>query len=238
MEKLPTKISPCPILEATVELKFSSNLPKGAIFGIAYSAIHQDFDKHIEQLPTAMIPNEVVEADPSLKYKPLYKLSKNNFSAQIGYDVISYHNAIQYVGWQQFFKKSMDFFQKIISTNIIDNSKNISFALRYLNFFSYNIFPHINFDITLMNKEHNSDNLVFRTEIPDKEFVKILQIANNVTIQDIHNSKQGSLLDITCFTDIDLLKLGNTLETAHILEKELFFGLIKDELLQNLSPEY
>jgi uncharacterized protein (TIGR04255 family) len=68
MDKLPIKISPCPIMEATVELKFSSDLPKGAVFGVLYNSLKDTFGK-VEQLPTAMLPIEVIESDPNLKYK-------------------------------------------------------------------------------------------------------------------------------------------------------------------------
>ena len=55
MNKLPIKISPCPIIEAAVELKFSSDLPKGAVFGVLYNSLKDRFG-NVEQLPTSMLP--------------------------------------------------------------------------------------------------------------------------------------------------------------------------------------
>ena len=85
MSKLPIKISPCPIIEVTVELKFSSSLPKGAIFGILYNAVKDKFPK-VEKLPAAMLPNEIIENDANLKYKALYKLTDGKFTVQVGMD--------------------------------------------------------------------------------------------------------------------------------------------------------
>ncbi len=66
MNKLPIKIFPCPIIEATIELKFSSNLPKGAVFGLIYQVVKDKFAK-VERLPTAMLPTEIIENDPNFK---------------------------------------------------------------------------------------------------------------------------------------------------------------------------
>ncbi len=237
MDKLPTKISPCPILEATVELKFSSDLPKGAVFGVLYNSVKDTFGE-VEQLPNAILPIEVTENEPNLKYKAHYKLTDGFFNAQIGHNVVVFHSPIEYVGWQKFSENLIIFFDKIKKSGVI--TKPESLLLRYLNFFEVNIYEHINFKVNLMNQEHISDNLVVRTEIKDGNFMKILQLANNVVVTNKFGQKKGSLIDVTClYNEVDSLQSFDTIiNKAHQIEKELFFGLLKPQFLNNLKPKY
>ena len=238
MTKLPVKISPCPIIEATVELKFSSDLPKGAVFGVLYNSLKDRFG-NVEQLPISMLPIEAIENDPNLKYKAQYKLTDGTFNAQIGHNVVTFHSVVEYVGWQKFSENLLMFFNKVKESGVV--SKSESLLLRYLNFFEVNIYEHIHLRIELMNQEHISNNLVMRTEIKDGDFTKVLQLANNVTITSpLGQQKTGSLVDITCVCDRpDILQSFSTvIDEAHKIEKELFFGLLKPEFLKNLKPEY
>ncbi|TAG88975.1 MAG: TIGR04255 family protein [Bacteroidetes bacterium] len=237
MNSLPTKILPCPIIEATVELRFNSELPKGAVFGVLYNSLKDTFG-NVEQLPTAMLPPEVTENDPNFKYKAHYKLTDGVFNAQIGHNVVSFHSPVEYTGWQKFSENIIPFFNKVRESGVVSNSEGL--YLRYLNFFELNIYEHINLMISLMNQEHISNNLVMRTELKDSDFTKILQLANNVTLTSSLGQKIGSLMDITClYNGKDALQSFSTIiAQAHKVEKELFFGLLKPEFLETLNPEY
>jgi uncharacterized protein (TIGR04255 family) len=237
MEKLPIRISPCPIMEAVVELKFSSNLPKGAVFGVLYNSLKDTFGK-VEQLPTSMLPPEVMENHPALKYRAHYKLTDGVFKAQIGHNVIAFHSPSEYVGWDKFHRNLTSFFEKVKESGVVSNPENL--LLRYLNFFEVNIYEHIRFKIELMNQEHISDNLVMRTEIKNGDFIKVLQLANNVTVTGSFGQKTGSLIDISCvYNKQDALQsFATIIDKAHKMEKEVFFGLLKPEFLATLKPEY
>jgi len=238
MKNLPKRINPCPIAEAIIELKFNSKLPKGAIFGILYNAVRDTFNV-VEKLPTSMLPVEVIENDPNFQFKPLYKITDGKYTAQIGNDVISFHSPNTYVGWTEFSKNILIFFKKIELSAVVNEP--INFVLRYLNFFETDIYPKINLNINLLNEDYKSSNLVLRTEILKDNFVEILQIANSVTINNQQGNRHGSLLDITCALnkpDNFFNNLEQIISKSHDLEKELFFGLLKDEFLITLNPEY
>jgi uncharacterized protein (TIGR04255 family) len=238
MSKLPLKITPCPIIEATVELKFSSSIPKGAIFGLLYSAVRENFNK-VEKLPAATLPNEIIENDPNLKYKPLYKLTDGKFTAQVGMDVVSFHSPTDYAGWKDFSTNIVKFFEKINQSGVVEHP--VSLTLRYLNFFELDIFQHINFQVQMLNENYQSNNLVIRTETPQGNFIKVLQIANNVTVSNINEQRKGSLIDIACVInkpDNMFSNISTIINDAHKLEKELFFGLLKTDFLNTLKPKY
>jgi uncharacterized protein (TIGR04255 family) len=238
MDKLPIKISPCPIMEATVELKFSSELPKGAIFGVLYNSLKDTFGK-VEQLPTALLPPELMENDPNLKYRAHYKLTDGIFNAQIGHNVVAFHSPTEYVGWQKFSENLIPFLDKVISSGAISTPESL--LLRYVNFFETDIYKHINLQVQLLNQEHISENLIMRTEMKDVDFIKVLQLANSVNATGSFGKKVGSLVDIMCaYNNPDnlLYEVKSILNRAHQLEKELFFGLLKPEFLEKLNPEY
>jgi len=71
--KLPLKISPCPIVEALLEIRFTTVIHPDAVFGLFYNALKSDFPK-VDNLPILQIPDALRATDPNLKYKPLYKI--------------------------------------------------------------------------------------------------------------------------------------------------------------------
>ena len=69
--QIPKKITPCPILEAIVEIRFEPEEPDDAIFGIIYNQFKKSFPE-IEKLPILQIPDQFRSKDPNLIYKPHY----------------------------------------------------------------------------------------------------------------------------------------------------------------------
>jgi len=56
--KIPKKIDPCPIVEAIVEIRFDSNLPGDAIFGVIYNQFKEDYPK-FTKLPILQLPEAI-----------------------------------------------------------------------------------------------------------------------------------------------------------------------------------
>ena len=83
--KLPKKITPCPIVEAIVEVRFESDIPEDAIFGVIYSKFKEEYSD-LEKTALLQLPEQIRSKDPSLKFKPYYKLRNENFILQIGPD--------------------------------------------------------------------------------------------------------------------------------------------------------
>lgn len=233
--KLPLKITPCPIVEALLEIRFTTNIHPNAVFGLFYHALKSDFPK-VENLPILQIPDALRATDPNLKYKPLYKIFNNDFVIQIGSDVFSISSFPNYVGWTVFSEQIFNILHRIEELKIINTISRL--GLRYINFFEGNIFDNINLKICINDDSINYKNTVIRTEITQDNFISTLQIANNVL-----NKKQfGSIIDIDTFKDTDLNDFFTLKEALindeHTKEKELFFNLLKEDFLNKLNPEY
>jgi uncharacterized protein (TIGR04255 family) len=232
---LPININPCPILDALLEVRFSSKINSNAVFGLIYNVLQKDFEK-VESLPILQLPDVVRVSDPNFKYKPHYRISNNNFVIQIGPDVLSISSFPKYLGWQAFSKTIFDVLQKVEKIGIISKIERI--GLRYVNFFENNIFDKINLKVCISSDNIFYKNTVVRTEIEQGEFNSTLQIANNA----INSGRLGSIIDIDTFSVVNLEsffdKKIDIVNNGHKKEKELFYSLLKEDFLNSLNPKY
>jgi uncharacterized protein (TIGR04255 family) len=233
--KLPKTIDPCPIVDALLEIRFSSKINANAVFGVIYNVLQTDFPK-VESLPILQLPENVRTADPNLKYKPYYKVSNEGFVMQVGPDVFSISSFPNYQGWEEFSKVIFDVLKKVEDTNVIGTVQRL--GIRYINFFDSDIFKNIDLKVCIKEDDIHYKNTVVRTEIEQNPFFSTLQIANSVNV----NGKPGSIIDIDTYKTTDLedffLNKKEIIGSGHLKEKELFFSLLKSEFLMSLNPKY
>ncbi len=234
---LPKKISPCPIVDFVLELRYTTSFPHDAIFGIVYNAFKSDYPKY-ESLPILQLPEPVRKSDPNLKFKPYYRLSNDKFVIQIGADVAIISSFPEYAGWDVFKVEIINFFNTIKDLSIIDNVSRV--ALRVINFFpNIDIFQQAKISLTISEEPIISQKTLLTTEfIYDNSINSTLNISNDAMI----NSVQGSIIDIDTFREynksFDVYSIISDIEAIHDKEKALFFSLLKDEFLKNYNPEY
>lgn len=232
---LPKAISPCPILDALVEIRFSSKIHPSAVFGMIYNVLQDDFPE-VENLPVLQLPEAVRATDPNFKFKPHYRISNSNFVTQVGSDVLTISSFPKYVGWEEFSKQIFSILERIEKIDIIDSV--IRMGIRYINFFDKDIFKDIDLKIYIGENDIKYKNTVVRTEIEQESFRSSLQVANNAS----HNSKSGSVIDIDTFTESNLNEFFKNKESliseGHNKEKELFYSLLKDDFIKDLNPSY
>lgn len=233
--RIPESIEPCPIIDSIIELRFSSNFPAGALFGIIYNSFKDNYKK-VENLPISQLPEQIRLNDPNLKYKPLYKISNPESMIQVGDNVFTVSVKSPYKGWSKFSVLIYNSFEKLIKTGCIKHVERL--GMRYINFFPDNIFNNIDLNITLSGKDLIPQNTLLRTEINHDLFKSTLQITNNIE----QNGKIGSIIDIDTFTYEELSKfeknISDFIEMAHSNEKELFFSLLKKNFLSKFNPKY
>lgn len=241
MIPLPDKIEICPINEAILEIRYSSDFPKDAIFGIVYSVVKDFFPDKPVPLPILQLPETVREQDPNLQYKPHHTLKKDNIVFNIGPKVLTFSNISPYIGWTEWSKFFYSIYEKVKTTEVISSVERI--GLRYINIFKENIFDKVKLEINLIDNILNDESTTFRTEIIDGELLKVLQIGNSLNI--IRNNKPfiGSVIDIDCIYQVNdsadfFANFYKIIETAHIKEKDLFFSLLEKSFLEELKPTY
>jgi uncharacterized protein (TIGR04255 family) len=234
--RIPIKISPCPIQEAAVEIRFESNFPSDAVFGLIYNAFKSEYTGPTEKLPILQLPDFVRTKDPNLTYQPHYKLTKNGFILQIGPKVISINNVNKYVGWADYSKKIFKSIEKMKKLNLI--TKLVRIGIRYINFFELDIYKNINLDLKLSKKPFISEQLSIRSLLKTGRFLTNLQVLNHGNIFNKH----GSIIDIDTYieklNERDFENLESVINEGHNKEKEVFFTLLKSDFLNQFHPEY
>lgn len=233
--KLPRKIEPCPIVDALLNLRFKSSINKNAVFGVIYKELIKDFP-NVEDLPILQLPENIRTSDSSLKYKPYYRVSNRDFVIQIGPNVITVGSYPKYKGWTEFSKVIFDILKKLDETGVVKKVERV--GLRYINFFDVDIFNNIDLEVNIRDESIPYENTIIKTEIKKEEFINSLQIANNVKI----NKKSGSVIDIDTYTENNLDDFFENkkkiINSAHTIEKTMFFDLLKQEFLNTFETHH
>lgn len=238
LTKIPTKINPCSIFEAIVEIRFAAKVMPDTIFGMLYPKFADKYPQNkIEKLPVLQIPDEIRSKDPALKYNPYYRLKSDKYLLQIGPQVISIACPKEYVGWDNFLHEIRRVFEIVKQAQVVEKIERL--GLRYINYFDFNIFDNIVLKVEFEGLSLGDKATYIRSEIPIDSFLNVLQIANKAIVEG--DSNTVSVIDIdTAFLgdDISFEQLEKLISDAHNSEKKLFFSLLKPEYLLTLSPEY
>ena len=237
---IPTKITPCPVVEAIVELRFQAEFPDEAVFGVIYNSFHNETGE-IEKLPILQLPESIRSTDPNLIYKPHYRLRTGEYTIQIGPKVFSLANINEYVGWDTFSTVIDNKLQKLFNLGIIKSIER--FGLRYINLFSdMNIYEKSTLKIHLGENNQYRNKINLTMAMPTGDFLSKLILVNNaeVKLQLKEKTVKGSLLDIDVALEkkINIKKITGIVEQAHNEEKKLFFSLLNPDFLETLNPDY
>lgn len=237
--KVPTHISPCPITEAIVELRFESNLPGDVIPGIIYPNFKSRYPK-LERLPILELPSLIRENDSKFKFSPHYKYENEDFIFQIGPKSFTVICPKEYKGWSAFSPEIFSIHTDLNKLGIIEKPTRI--GLRYINFFeNLNIFEKIKLELRLASQPFLENKNILRTEYRVNSFDHIIQITNVASTVDKNERKTGSSMDIDIvfqnepFSTEDFQRI---VEEAHQIEKKIFFGIIEDSFLETFNPSY
>lgn len=243
MVKLPLKLKNDTIIEALFELRFVPALPREAVFGAIYPIVMKLFNgwEHM-LLPPSQLPDVVRNNDVQLKYQPLNRLYGKGLSISIGPQVISFSVTKPYIGWSKWKTIIIDVLNNIYDNKVVKSVERT--GLRYLNFIGRDVFPLINVNIEIIDGNVKPASTTIRTEMTEEEYLKILQLTNNVSINENGQTKKGSLIDIDIgrnsgiSNDTFKKDLEVILDKSHAIEKQLFFDILKADFINELGPVY
>lgn len=146
-KRIPQSISPCPLIQAVIEVRFETSLDEDVILGLVFSKLGSEFP-NLEKLPASEIPKFVRDSDPNLFNAPLFTLGKDNLKILIGSRSLSIVCEKEYIGWKPFYQVISSILTKVKEISLIDNTTRI--AARYISFFeNANIFEKIDAKVEL-----------------------------------------------------------------------------------------
>lgn len=235
------RLSPCPIIEALIQINCKFLSDPDIVVGQIFSLLTSDsfYQATVEKLPLLELPETIRLNDPNLRDRPWYKLNVGNYYVLIGLFGVALGIIPPYKDWADFKEFALTVFNRL-KGYIITGIESVS--LKYLDFFSdINILEKTNCEIFMNGKKVTEIPTIFRTEIREGEFIKAVQITNgaHLTNQALNINNDGSLIEINLFTrNVGENDFANIIEKAHLIQKNSFFELLTDEYLKTFEIEY
>lgn len=240
--QLPKQISPCPIIEAIVELRFASapKVPADAIFGLAFEKLNKIYPT-VTNLPVLQVPEQIRQADPNLRYQAHHRFAQENFSFSLGPRVLIFSCSSPYIGWEAFFAKIQENLKLLLGIEgMIEHFERL--GVRFINFFDGTTSVNIALNISANNLPLADVQFHSTFVYPEENFTTIIQIGNKVDVAIGSETKKGSVVDIDTFKQSTSEEIKTDLfgfiDRAHLSEKNIFFSLLKKEILDRLNPVY
>jgi uncharacterized protein (TIGR04255 family) len=120
--------------------------------------------------------------------------------------------------------------------NLLHNVERAS--IRYVNFFEADIFDNITIKFHFPENLQTSEGHYFQTVYSKGDYQSLIQLVQKARVGE----KQGAIIDIDTSTVSGLDDFCNNIDqvvdSLHDVEKETFFGLLTDEFVKSLQPEY
>ena len=236
----PEKISPDLIADCAVDIRFRSELPSEAVFGVIYSAVKASYSG-VEPLPITQLPKEVLDNDPNLHYKPTHRLHKAPYFLQIGPRALVV-SAPSYPGWAAFSEEVSRVLALAIESGAVNELVRV--GLRYINFLQMNVLEKSSIDISVCGAKLRNEMFFLRTSLPSGKYTTLLQVSNEAAITVEGRTVEGSIIDLDTSVefnenalakDMDFRRL---LDGAHGVLKDHFFDLLLPDFLKSLNPTY
>ena len=239
-ERQPSRISPCPILEAVFEARFVSPQPWATMPGLLFAQIREKYPEQ-KTLPVAQLPEELRRQDPALMILPQIQFLSNNFLIQLGPRVVSLvtkPNA--YPGWSAIAAELEWLVERLRTAGFIGETERL--GARYIDFFAEDVFSVLRFGLQVNEQPLLGTQTDITTILRRGHLSVRLHATNGAIVATKDGPASGSILDIDAwFGSLDADLFGNGLarfaETHHAI-KGMFFGLIKPEMLSKLNPAY
>jgi uncharacterized protein (TIGR04255 family) len=223
-------------VEAVCEIRFDPIVPAEAVFGMAYAKI-QSHVGNPKATPLAGLVSQLAN-EPNLKFQPHYRFESPDYLVQLGPQVFSVVTVGAYPGWAKFSTKVRDVMHAFFSAGVLDNISRL--GLRYINFFdAHDIYKNIDLEIKFEGTVVDGRETAFSTILAE-EFNHHVQIRKD-NFMVARPDRKGSIVDIDSFVlapKTDLKDFDKLIEVAHLEEKQIFFGLLKQEFLAQFKPQY
>ncbi|QJD30107.1 TIGR04255 family protein [Methylococcus geothermalis] len=249
MNQIPTRLKKEPLIEAIWQAQFEpkEGLPVGDLLpGILYSALKVDHPNlQLHRLPTADIPAPVAQLDPNLRLSAKYRMEEpgSPFLFQVGDRIVTMNCRKPYAGWSAFKEKILKLLEVIESSGLVPTPMRHS--LRYIDLLSLDPAPdlkalQVKFQIGQWNIENRP--LQMRVEVPDGEYIHVIQIATPAEANLPEGRLQGSIIDLETFLSSQpsgWQDVRAQIDQIHDRSKAVFFQqLLTAKAIELMQPEY
>jgi len=249
MKLIPKRLKQAPLIEAIWQVQFepTSELPVGDLLpGMLYAALRGRYPKlQLQRLPTADIPASVSQIDPNLRHMAKFCLEdpESTLLFQIGDRVITLNSRYPYIGWNNFKAEILALIQVIEQSQLVPTP--LQHALRYIDLLTIEPAPNLSalqLSLRLGGFNTQAKPLQMRIELPDGDYLHVVQIATPAQATLPHGTQSGTIVDLET-SCVGVLSGWDTIKTQieplHERLKALFFeNILTPEAIARMEPEY
>jgi uncharacterized protein (TIGR04255 family) len=245
---LPKKLNPDNLKDTLVEIRYAQGIPPELMLGFVSSILVPLGYRY------SPVPNQNINIALNNNQQIAFGVGSNNGGFFIKDDVRIQFIANQivfncladkYVGWEKYSQIISAIMSDLFDKKAVKDFNRIS--IRYISEFkNIDIYQGIKGTIDISNAGLKLDNSILRL-VDESDNLKTYMTLTNKA-KRISQSPQGqeiieaSLIDINVYENFnplsDLGILMNKLNQIHTKQKEVFFGLINNDFLDKLNPEY
>jgi uncharacterized protein (TIGR04255 family) len=242
--QIPVKITPDRIRDSIVQVFFKSDIPFEPLIGFCYAALEKSGWKYTNRQPV-FEPQKgiVIELVPA----PQHFFVKDNVRLQLFPNQSFAFNCInKYIGWKEYGGHIRSVIDGFFATGHFTQFNRI--GIRYISeFANIDVLQKIMFNATVPAVSGQVVSSTYRFVIEENEVTKNIQIGNKLPVNAVLQPGSEpvnfvSLLDVDIVSKglaiKDIETLWQEIDNLHTTEKITFFGLLTDEFLQSLNPEY
>ncbi len=239
IDRLPQRVNPRPVVEAVFEIRYVPDRDPSLLPGLFHAAVCKRYPK-VDTLPAYHIPEEFRQATPDFTYQAHHVFHGDKFRIQFGPRVISLVTHHDYPGWSSILPELEWLIGRLKDTSFLSGAERL--GTRYINFFSGDVTNDLVIGLHADGQKLQGNEMTFTTIFDREEFRGRLVVNNMASILRNNEAESGTIIDLDLWlgaSQFSLFETGITrFEEAHRLNKEVFFGLLKDEFLDSLNPEY
>jgi uncharacterized protein (TIGR04255 family) len=248
-KSLPVKLTKEPLVEAACQLHVTSRIPLNMIFpGFLLGKYPQDVSQP-QQLPMAMVPEQVRAAQPQMAFAPLVRIRFKEVLLMIGERSITISNPAPYLGWPHFKGIIVEVLTKLFESGLVSTVNR--YSLKYTNVLKTGETPEplsaLAWDLSIGQLDLNRTATTLRTEtLADDGVVTVITISGGVTVQaEGREAVQGTLIDIDAICqnqpkDVESFasSMNEELDRVRRVNKKVFFECLTDQAIRALGPSY
>jgi len=247
MSTLPKKLKVDAIVESVLEIRFEGSIaPELVMARLIDNGSWANFKDN--RLPISEIPEQIRVNDAGLKFQPHFILENEQGPevVKIGPNMISCSYINKYRGWENFSVLISEMLHVLFKH--VKGVKIKRLGLRYVNALSsekHNVksIDELKYSIMLQEKDiARFSSLTYKLELSEDHIVLTKIVSPEFIISREHNNAIA-FVDIDVSTKDVRVEIGSTedamswIEQAHDFEKEVFFGLLPEEIIKDLMVD-
>ncbi len=238
----PRKITPDNLKDALVVFKIVSDAPDEALPGLFYSLLKSNF----REIPRESNPDFWSFGGSDgvhFEKREIVQFTSGNVKIQVIDNVLSFNLIGPYPGWNAYFPCIKEVLKHGFEAGYIQGVERI--GLRYISELAgLSIFSSLKQPLVFLFPGGEGLNNTFKSELFGTDYTVVLNLADNIVRRSVElGAENFSLVDVDVFhqyssplQNIDLV-LAET-NRLHIIEKDVFFGILAPKFVQSRQPEY